>query len=605
MKKLMLVFGLFFLVAHSIFGQRNSYEKDVWARLGQEFDAIYFDYIHDKLLVRKADKYGVCSDTGAFFLPILYDDIFLHKDWAIAKKNGQYGVITYHNQVIIPFEYDYILPNIWGFEVRKRFKRGILAANGKIIVPVAYDRILRNARDNYFAVKNDGAWGAVDSNGREVLPPIYQRHYQYQHFFITTIGDIKPKHGLFDRTGKEVLPIKYDFLQGYSDEKQQPVFVFKDSTRVGLYQIDKPIQYFDYEDIDPIHGTPFMKVYKDKTLDIINYKSGETQQEEAYKKSIKPEPFSRIDTNIFIVMSKDSLHGLVDKKGRTLLPTRYKYILPTGAKNIVLAGIAGQKDTILINYRHKKQVLPPNYTFFYFCSQNIFVAKDSSQQYVLMNTNGELLLPYTYQEIHGKLTTTMFFYKTDNNIDYQTRWEWHKLLFLPWKWRGYKEWTTDIDSTIWLPDIYRPNSSTLRQTPSMTILADGRKVLTYSDGKKSPIYENIQTRNYYELLVKTETGWGRQNHDGMQIIPPIYDTLTAIYFVPWGVKMSELAEQGLWNYIEPPHFYVAQKADKYGLINAENGAIVFPFEFQSLEAVVDKIKKMENNERFGIIMHRL
>jgi hypothetical protein len=561
MYKLTFVCVLFFSAIPLIFGQQNSYEKDVWARFGQELNAIYFDYIQDKLLVRKANKYGVWDDKGTVFLPILYDDILLYKDWVVAIKDGQYGVVNYDNQEIIPFEYDYIFPNIWGFEVRKQFKRGLLRHDGKIVVPVAYDKIFRQPRNAYIRVRNDGAWGAVDSNGREILPTKYEGFYGSDHFFITLSyqQNADPTlYGLCDSAGKEILPLRYKNISSYKDDKGQAIFVVKDSIGVGLYRIDKPIQYFDYESIRPIYNTPFMEAYKNKLMDIVNYNTGETQQTDVYERTIKPAPFSKKDTTIFVAMSKDRLYGLADKKGKILVPTRYKYILPSRAKNIVLVGIEGRKDTILINYRSQKEVLPKGYAFQYFCSQNIFVAQDSSQKYVLMNTNGQLVFPYTYDEIHGQLTSTIYFYRGE---DYITKCEWHKLLKLPWQWRGYTEWVENSDrTTIELPEIYRPNSTTQRKIPLMTTLADGRKILTYSDGKKSEIYEAVQTGYPYELLVKTQTGWGRQNHDGMEMIPPIYDTLAANYFLPWAISSSQMSEiPDIWDYLDPPHFYIAKK----------------------------------------------
>ena len=63
-------------------------------------------------------------------------------------------------------------------------------------------------------VKLDGKYGYIDKSGKEVIPCKYDSTY---HFCEGLAVRLDGKKGCIDKTGKEVIPCKYDDIYDFSE----------------------------------------------------------------------------------------------------------------------------------------------------------------------------------------------------------------------------------------------------------------------------------------------------------------------------------------------------------------------------------------------------
>ncbi len=59
-------------------------------------------------------------------------------------------------------------------------------------------------------VKLNGKWGYINKIGKEVIPLKYDYLYAFREGLAE--AELNKKWGFIDRTGKEIIPIKYDYL---------------------------------------------------------------------------------------------------------------------------------------------------------------------------------------------------------------------------------------------------------------------------------------------------------------------------------------------------------------------------------------------------------
>jgi len=111
-------------------------------------------------------------------------------------------------------------------------KYGFKASNGKVIIPAKYDMALEFSNGlaavNYGLKKDedgetieDGKWGFIDKIGNEVIKFKYDLVKDFDKFgFAIVINTFKDsslhlKYGVINRSGKEVLPLLYDYIDNW------------------------------------------------------------------------------------------------------------------------------------------------------------------------------------------------------------------------------------------------------------------------------------------------------------------------------------------------------------------------------------------------------
>lgn len=177
---------------------------------------IAYDFRTDYAIVANNGYFGLIDRSGSVVIPLEYTNMMYnhYSKIAIVAKFPKVGAVNLKNEVIIPMEYDRVLQ--FGtdvFYVRANRKVGLLDSKGREILPVNYDAIRRVGLSgsyvvregdkyalfcgqgeslefkydfvsevncqNLIRVKRDGGWGFVNEEGHEVIPPIYQRAWDF------------------------------------------------------------------------------------------------------------------------------------------------------------------------------------------------------------------------------------------------------------------------------------------------------------------------------------------------------------------------------------------------------------------------------------------
>jgi len=222
-------------------------------KLGNEIIPIEYDsiktYINGILIVSKDKKWGAIHEAGVVVIPceseseeVLFNkeltklnlvnfyDVELEHDISIQKFKKSievdkgtthfeeielYGLVDNQGRTIVPCVFNYIDTAFFYRRVLFNDKWGYINDSGKLVIPCQYEDVGQFDRKSsaketlYLAkVKNNNKWGYIDSKANEIIPCIYDElrgfHNNLCYFCIDE------KVGYIDRTGKLVIPPKYD-----------------------------------------------------------------------------------------------------------------------------------------------------------------------------------------------------------------------------------------------------------------------------------------------------------------------------------------------------------------------------------------------------------
>lgn len=202
----------------------------------------YLGYQNSSILGYTAanGKSGIMDTSGREITPPIYEDLEQGPAPGIiaAAENGKTGIIAADGRVIVPLRYSSATPLGNVMKICLDNKCGLVNAAGKEIVPPLYDNIRGinvKGQEIYGAAVPD-AWGRMqlpaaffvltkgsrsglyDDSGKEILPVDYTRiNISYYHNVPYIEVQKDSLTGLLDMKGKQVVPIAYDgILSGYS-----------------------------------------------------------------------------------------------------------------------------------------------------------------------------------------------------------------------------------------------------------------------------------------------------------------------------------------------------------------------------------------------------
>jgi hypothetical protein len=188
----------------------------------------------------KFNQYGFMDKTGTVVIPMDYANVSpFDNGLAIVRPADTllYGVIDRNCKIIIPFEYDYALPfsgNL--FSARKDNKWGVIDLNGKTVIPFEYDSI-GILSEGLASFNKDGKQGYMDKTGNVIisLSGNYERAMfagealsPFRDGFAVVYSQVRvsssimdmatyAKWGVIDKTGREVIPLEYDYISYFND----------------------------------------------------------------------------------------------------------------------------------------------------------------------------------------------------------------------------------------------------------------------------------------------------------------------------------------------------------------------------------------------------
>jgi tetratricopeptide (TPR) repeat protein len=175
-----------------------------------------------------------------------FDDIGAYSGgYAAAKYNGKWGVIDISDNWLIPAEFDEIIKD----ELGRCFAQGtVFVRQGGVIfmliggglLETAFEDARPFADEGYAAVKKNGKWGFINTNGEEVIPFIFDDALSFgQHLAAVKTGEY---WGYINVLGNIVIEATFLNAKSFSggsapvltDRGWQFITLLEYSTRGGL-----------------------------------------------------------------------------------------------------------------------------------------------------------------------------------------------------------------------------------------------------------------------------------------------------------------------------------------------------------------------------------
>ncbi|SDP50747.1 WG repeat-containing protein [Selenomonas ruminantium] len=187
-------------------------------------------------VVQESNLCGVIDTQGNFRIPLSYDKIVPWTNGALILKKGDLcGVLGQDGQVIVPVEYLNILIPSHGktyLVENNEAHWGAYSSEGKLLLPVIYDEITAVTKDNdCFGVRQGTVWKFVHRDGTPVSAEEFEYIGEFSEDGLAVIKQ-QDKWGYAAASGKIVISCQFDgaknFSNGLAAIKQQGKWGFVD-----------------------------------------------------------------------------------------------------------------------------------------------------------------------------------------------------------------------------------------------------------------------------------------------------------------------------------------------------------------------------------------
>lgn len=384
------------------------------------------------------DKWGCINDNKDTVIPFEYDDIMVYSNGLIAvEKERKWGYINLINEVVVPFVYVYF----------HRFSDGI--AEYKIYDPGrnrprkyvdTLGRIFRKypEKGKYKSVSSfsegmavvsdeEGYFGFLNKQGKEVIPCVYEYARDFHDGFALTKSD--GKFGFINKKAEKVINATYDYAEDFSSG----LALVKSKSGFGYINSKaENVILCLYEDGGSFNRrfASVKKTNKWGLIDrsgkvVINFRyDNEIKFSEGLAPVLQNGKWSYIDTlGKSIITLNDTLSdcgsffdglaavagsskfGLINKKGKLVLPTELDYIgdFVNGVSSYLVSGETdfGEDNRYgIIDYTGKK-VTRAIFREVFFSSKSDMIVVSGTFGYGIVTKKGVQLVPCVYEEIYA------------------------------------------------------------------------------------------------------------------------------------------------------------------------------------------------------------
>lgn len=415
------------------YGLVNFEGKEITKPIYDEIDS--FPYKEGELLVKQNGKYGIINIKGNKILEIEYDEIKLdeyytdenHYRYAgyivlnkteegyrygyknskgkeilntqyneisrvtemqdndnaylICAKNGQYGVAK-NEETIIENEYQSIHYDATNklFVVKKSKKYGVVNIEGKVIVPIQYQEI--DITGIYiYAKDNQGETKVYNTNGGQenIDANIAILDTMSEKYKIKIINEEGTKYGVIDKTGKQLIEPKYNYIEYLYDNY---FIVSSENGKLGILDDKGDIKVeTNHDSLQKIQNTGLIqatlaedkitKIYSKSIEKICEMKDAVIEVKDNYIKvnnELETKYFDKegkelknteiYPNNKLFLKVKDNQYGFVDKSGKLVI--EYKYDKAYEFNSYGFATIKKDGKWGAIN-EQGQEIVPPTY----------------------------------------------------------------------------------------------------------------------------------------------------------------------------------------------------------------------------------------------------
>ena len=274
-------------------------------------------------------------------------------DYQIKKENGKYGYVNYKGETI-PCRYE---------NARDTFSEGLAAVvlnhrigfinkSGAVEIPFVFEYAefdfnfyqygLARFSEGLCAMTKDGKFGYIDKAGETVVPFIYDNARCFRHNRAVVYKNFgsKQKAALIDKKGKLVIPFKYDYiaiLPGAS-----PILYVMADNKWGLCSLQGDVLAECIYDNFDSYAEGLVQVKKNGRQGIVDNKG----------RTVIPCDYEWVDLDWakegFFLTKKDGKWGCINAENKVLIPFRYDNIscCKTGNTFVFCVTEAGKRSVI-------------------------------------------------------------------------------------------------------------------------------------------------------------------------------------------------------------------------------------------------------------------
>lgn len=406
------------------FGLIDSSGNPVYA---PENDAIYYGGQHplagNYYLIKKGNLQGAFFPAIGKKLDIEYSYIYGGStDFIEVTKNGRSGIINYQAELVVPIIYQSVMANYsWEhFLVQKDGKKGLFDKKGNEVIPAIYDDInsmYQDGFENFRSVKSGDRYGIINMKNEPVIPLAFEYAGALHDMFqVVTLAPDR-KHGLYDKTGKVVVPAEYRWI-GSSTTEHSKLIVLKKTDETWNF-LDQNNKIIFPEDISAYGYIPDEEKLLNPFSRTGNYllyiKDGKGRFGALNESTGKPDipmlydsVYQRFEDrrHTYLSVSKNGKYGLINEQNRTIIPLEYDAIdldLVNGYNNeegdagcpvIVAKG----KKYGTVNFRNETGI-PFVYTDLKRIGGTGFYKAKSGKHYQVINEKNEVLNKGPFDEV--------------------------------------------------------------------------------------------------------------------------------------------------------------------------------------------------------------
>lgn len=320
-------------------------------------------------------KYAYLDKNQNFIIPFgVYDyaDVFGLGRKAIVANKGKYGIIDEYGELVLPLEYDFVeQPSIYSnyasiflatkqnavtifdeklnvipttgivsyldndgsiFVTNQENKKGLVNYKGKQTIPFLYDTLYQEwsvPRVSGYIAKKDGFYGFISRDNKIIQP------FKYSYIYVldenAVYVDQNDKVGIYDKTGKILIPFEYDAIYNTYYEHSVYKTLFPTIKKIYIVERDGKIGTIDDKNnvIIPItydglsgwveYGPEAHFVKNNGKYGIISYK-GEIIIPIEYD-------YVGLPQNGIIQVRKNGKYGVISWKNKEILPCIYDKII--------------------------------------------------------------------------------------------------------------------------------------------------------------------------------------------------------------------------------------------------------------------------------------
>ena len=289
------------------------------------------------LAYKKENKWGIISNGLTQISSANYEDIAYNLSWISFKEGGKIGFLNKDGSVAIAPKYDVVgadfeslFPSKMVLPVILSGKVGLINRNHTEIIPPTYDRVgyygdnkNKGAKVGFIPVYLNGKVGYINQVGTVLVEPKYDiiNGFGLTGYGLEKVSYVKlaDKWGLLDNsTGKEITPLKYDELFGFSDKHLSAGF--KEGSKFGLISIDgRELVPAKYDAVYNFWDNNLAAIKLNGLLGLINTK-GDVLIEPRFQS------LDLLTTGLFISKLNNKI-GLLNTSGQELIAPKFDEIL--------------------------------------------------------------------------------------------------------------------------------------------------------------------------------------------------------------------------------------------------------------------------------------